>query len=169
MELTQQQLSDQYNFDLSMLYCISYIKKNSISKETIKEDFKFIRQIERAYAKLFNNYIKDGKIILSNNTNYYAIKNYKKRGEAGTIMAIKYLINMLKYEYNITEYDLFKYKQLVQKYFNNCYKLWFEYNQSNLYRFSAYYQECEYNRPSRNYIYYTDKKYYKIIKNIMGY
>jgi len=169
MELSLEQLSNQYNLPLRLLYCIDYIRKNNISKAQLKEDFTYIRYIERKFTELFNNYVKAGQITLSKTTNFYAIKNYKRKGETGTIMAIKYLINMLKYTYNITQYDLFKYKCLVEKYFNNNYKLWYEYNQYNIYKYSEYYKECEYNRPSKNYIYYTDKKYYKIIKNIMGY
>jgi hypothetical protein len=169
MDYSLEKLSFQYNLPLRVLYCIDYIKRNNISNETVKEDFKFIRHIERAYTNLFNNYVKEGKIILSKTSNYYAIKGYKRRGEIGTIMAIKYLVNMLKYEYKIFSYDLNKYKGLVEKYFNNNYILWFEYNKYNIYRYSVYYVFTGYERPSKKYIYNTDKKYYKIIKNINNY
>lgn len=171
MELPLNHLVNELNLPLRVIYCIQYIKDNNICKEQVKEDFKFIRYIERTYTKLFKDYVASGKIKLSNTTNYYSIKDYKKKGEVGTIMAIKYLINMLKYEYNITKLDLDKYSSLIKKYFNHNYriKLWFEYNKYNIYKYSEYYIEWEYYHPNKEYIYYTDKKYYKIIKNIMGY
>jgi len=153
--------------ETTLKYCMKYVYENNITKEQLKEDFKFIRNFERNYMKLFNKFIKEDKIILSNKTNYYSINGYKKRGETGTIMAIRYLINNLEYEGLIDYFDIEKYKKLVKNYFNNNNKLWFEYNKYNIYKYSDYYMEWEYNRPEYKYIGYTDKLYYKIIKNII--
>jgi ABC-type Fe3+/spermidine/putrescine transport system ATPase subunit len=170
MEINQAQLINEYNLPLRVIYCIQYIKDNNISKEQIKEDFRFIRKIEKTYMTLFNNYVETNKIILSSRTNNFSIKNYKKRGETGTIMAIRYLINMLKYEYNITLFDLNNYNKIIKKYFNHNYNIWFEYNKYNIYRYSSYYvNDWSYKLPTADYTEYTDKKYYKLIKNIMGY
>jgi hypothetical protein len=162
-----EKLTNENNIPLRVGYAISYIIDNNISIEQVKEDFKFIRKIERTYYKLYKDFVKTGQIVLSTKTEYYSIKDYKKRGETGTIMAIRYLINMLKYFYNIDIYDLNKYKNLVNKYFNSVGTLWFEYNKYNICKYSNYYVKWEYLRPTKTYIKNTDKKYYRIIKNLL--
>lgn len=168
MVLDIEKISNEHNLPLRVSYAIKYIYDNNIDIETVKKDFMYIRKIERAYNNLFKKYVKEKKIILSKTTNFYSINGYKKRGETGTIIAIKYLINMMKYEYNIDIWDLQEYKYLTNKYFNSgVSNLWFEYNRYNIYSYSSYYKLWQYERPLKNYIYYTDKKYYKIIKNLI--
>ena len=55
------QYKKHYISETTLKYCMMYVYNNKITKEQLKDDYKFIITFERNYMKLYNKFFNENK------------------------------------------------------------------------------------------------------------